>query len=59
MAFKIIFTNDPFLGAQAVRKLPSIVRLAAKLTQAGNPAAGEMLRGASAKERGLDYSVEA
>lgn len=55
----IIFTNDPFPGAQAVRKLPNIVRLAVKLTQAGNPAAGEMLSGVSAKERVLDYSVGA
>lgn len=55
----IIFTNDPFPGAQAGRKLPNIARLAVKLTRAGNPAAGEMLSGASAKERVLDYSVGA
>lgn len=53
------FSKAPFPGAQAVRKLPNIVRLAVKLTQAGNPAAGEMLSGVSAKERVLDYSVRA
>lgn len=35
------------------------MKLAVKLTQAGNPAAGEMLSGVSAKERVLDYSVGA
>lgn len=52
-------TNDPFPVAQAVKQLPNIVRLAVKFTQAGNLAAGEMLSGASAKERVPDYSVGA
>lgn len=57
--FPPFVTNDPFPVAQAVKQLPNIVRLAVKFTQAGNPAAGEMLSGASAKERVPDYSVEA
>lgn len=35
------------------------MKLAVKLTQAGNPEAGEMLSGVPAKERILDYSVGA
>lgn len=57
--YLFIFTNDPLPGSQAGRKLLNTVKLTVKLTRAGNPAAGEMLSGASAKERVLDYSVEA
>lgn len=57
--FFFFLNSDPFLLAQAVWKLLNIVRLTVKPTRAGNPAAGGMLSGASAKERVLDYFVGA